>query len=331
MYAMRFVQPLALVAGIALLVLLLRQTDLASVWTELQRIGVAGLVLVLAMGSLWQVGDVMAWMQTFRSFAPSGRWFARLFRVHVYGDALNVLSPFALGGEPMKAVILERRHGVPIRESAATLLLAQSMIVCAEAPFLAIGIVAMLFTAELPTAYRTTAVLAFGLFMVLFASFLAVQRYRLTSRVGQWALRGWPGLRALAAAIGHVRRIEDHLVHFYVERPGRFVCAVLFQFANWTLGAVEIWIALFFLGHPIALYQAWAIESCVILVRQAVFFVPAGLGAQEGVFFLVCGAITGSAPLALSVALIRRARELTWICVGLVFGGSLWVTRLRKP
>ena len=319
---MRLIQPLVLIAGIALLILLLRGTDLSMVWSQMQRLEASGLVLVLGMGGLWQAGDVMAWMQTFRSLTPGLHWFIRLFRVHVYGDALNCLTPLALGGEPMKAVLLHQHYEVPAREAAATLLLAQTMIVCAEVPFLVIGVTAMLFMPELPLTYRASAGAALCLFILLILVFLTVQRYRLTSRAGLWASRSWPGRRALACAIRHIRRIEDHLVHFYSQRPRRFASAVLFQFSNWTLGAIEIWMVLHFLGNPIAFIKAWTIESCVILVRQTLFLLPSGLGAQEGVFVLVCGAITGSTSLALSVALIRRARELTWICAGLLLGAS---------
>jgi len=57
------------------------------------------------------------------------------------------------------------------------------------------------------------------------------------------------------------------------------------------------------------------IESLVQLVRTITFFIPAGLGTQEGTFFIVVGALTGVSSAGLAVALIRRFRELIWLAV----------------
>ena len=57
------------------------------------------------------------------------------------------------------------------------------------------------------------------------------------------------------------------------------------------------------------------IESLVQLVRTITFFIPAGLGTQEGTFFIVVGALTGVSSAGLAVAFIRRFRELIWLAV----------------
>ncbi len=79
------------------------------------------------------------------------------------------------------------------------------------------------------------------------------------------------------------------------------------------LGVAEVYFAMMFLGHPITLAEAWVIEAAAQLVRAGVFFIPAGIGAQEGAFLLVCSAVTGVPVLGIAVALVRRVRELVWI------------------
>ena len=66
--------------------------------------------------------------------------------------------------------------------------------------------------------------------------------------------------------------------------------------------------------------DAWILESLVQLVRAGTFFIPANIGAQEGVYVFVVGALTGNASAGLAAALIRRCRELVWIAAGLAIG-----------
>jgi hypothetical protein len=66
--------------------------------------------------------------------------------------------------------------------------------------------------------------------------------------------------------------------------------------------------------------EAWSIEAVVELVRVCAFFIPAGIGAQEGALVLIISPITGQPPLGLTVALVRRFREILWIAWGGVIG-----------
>ena len=97
----------------------------------------------------------------------------------------------------------------------------------------------------------------------------------------------------------------------------------MLAFVNWLLGAVEIYYTLLFLGHPISWADAWIIEAVAQLVRTGTFFIPASIGAQEGAFLLVCGAITGSPTLGVSVSVVRRLREVIWIVWGFTLGSIL--------
>ena len=68
--------------------------------------------------------------------------------------------------------------------------------------------------------------------------------------------------------------------------------------------SLEIWLALHFLGSPVTLWQAVMIEALIQAISSAAFFVPGGLGVQEGGFILI-GSALGLDPttsLALAVS-----------------------------
>ena len=94
---------------------------------------------------------------------------------------------------------------------------------------------------------------------------------------------------------------------------------------------IELYIVMRLLGYPITWAEAWIIEALVQTVRTGAFFIPSGIGAQEGTFQIVCAAITGNPSVGLAFALIRRGRELVWIAIGLVLAAGYSVRLKDVP
>jgi putative membrane protein len=82
------------------------------------------------------------------------------------------------------------------------------------------------------------------------------------------------------------------------------------QVAGLVTGTLEVWLALHLLGHPVPLWQALAIEAVTQAARQMAFFVPGGLGVQEAVVMLLGHLLGMDAQVSLSLALVKRAREI---------------------
>ena len=306
-------------AGIGLLVAVLMATDLGEVGTYLERVG-WGVVLMIAAYKLAFVLDSWAWLLTFRSLPGRVLWVWRLWLVRMVGEAVNNATPFAgMGGEPVKAAILNRRWGIGYGEGLASIVLARTTFVLGLVPFLAIGIALLLFEPGVSAPFKWAAagglaLLSFGIF-----AFFGIQRLRIASRSGGW-LAGFLKRRGLDDALENLAAFEDRLVSFYAHARLRFSGTVLLSFFNWALGALEVWIAFRLLGAPVGFGEAWIIEAVVQLVRVGVFFVPLSLGTQEGAFVLVVGALTGNPELGVAAAVLRRFRELVVLGAGLLMG-----------
>src|SRR6185437_13456475 len=122
------------------------------------------------------------------------------------------------------------------------------------------------------------------------------------------------GRRALFAGrfdalVGGAVPLDRAVRRLYRRRRAVLACFA-WQLAGWSAGTGEIWLALVFLGHPVALADAFAIEAVIQALSSSAFVVPAALGVQEG-GFLVVGGLVGLTPeLALALALVRRARDV---------------------
>jgi uncharacterized protein (TIRG00374 family) len=311
--------------GTALLAVIVHETDLSEVWQRLHQVGFWGVAVILAVYLLGFVARAGSWLLTLLHTPVTPLWLYRLWKVLMFGCALESATPFGgLGGEPVKAIVLKRRYGIRVRDATASLVLARTTDVMAQVAFIAAGF-ALMFRAEiLPLPYRLAAASGLVLFTAGVALFFVAQRRRALTRIHRWLDEGWLAGRSLSRearrALDSVHDVEDSLVAFYARARPRFALSVLTALAEWLSGAVATWLAVNFLGHPISFLDAIVIESFVVLVRSALFFVPADIGTQEGAQGLICAAITGSPALGLALATIRRAGDILWIVWGLAIG-----------
>jgi len=102
----------------------------------------------------------------------------------------------------------------------------------------------------------------------------------------------------------------DSEVHRLFIQPGRLAQTLAWQLAGYVIGSAETWFALKLLGHPVDIGAAIAIEALTQAVRHATFIVPGGLGVQEAGVILLAGLAGVSGDVALSLALIKRMREI---------------------
>lgn len=314
-----------LMFGLALLAAILTEVDLAEAVQRLAAVG-WGFAAVLAIYAASFVFDSAVWLLALPRLPFDLVWNVRAFLVRTAGDAFNYVVPAGgFGGEPVKADILKRRYGVGARESITSIVLARTLNLLAMLPFLALGLVFMAGIPAVPAPARGAALGGFALLTGGALLLLALQRGRASSRAGAWLAKlRW--LAPLERILHHVRDMEDRLIHFYARRRARFLWAVALAFVAWGLGAVEVYVALAFIGAPVSWVEAWTIEAVAQMVRTATFFIPASLGAQEGAFIIVSGAITGSPAAGAALALVRRGREIVWIGFGMAVAAGYAAT-----
>lgn len=301
--------------GTALLAAILWKMDVNAAVAQVGAVG-WGILIVFVIYLAAFLSDTVSWRLVIRRDALLKLSFLTLFNVRMIGAAWNRVTPFlGMAGEPIKAVLLKRYHGVDYNEGAASLVLAKTANLIALVIFLTGGLGLALMTDALPAAYRLGAMIALAMLATGILLLFLVQRFRLSSKSGGWLSRQWFG-GPIVKILDHLQAFDDRLAESYTRDRRRFVLAVVMTLANWLLGVVELWVTMWLLGFPITIAEAWCADAAVELVRAATFFIPAGIGTQEAALVLVLGHITGQPPLGLAVAIIRRIREIVWIIWG---------------
>lgn len=317
-----------LFVGIGLLVTILRQTDLDALWAQVRNVGWGGAAFVLGLYLFTFWTDVVSWQLTFQTVPLDGRWCRRLYLIRMVGEAFNNVTPTAsVGGEPIKALLLKTHYRLPYRESGVSLVLAKTTNMLGLILFLAIGFCLMLAYPKLDGPYSVTAGLGLAALGGSTVILYLLQRYQVTSAASGVLSRTRFG-RRLAHWLEVIEELDGQLLRFYTRDHLRFAGSLGLAFLNWTIGVLEIYVVMHLLGHPIDIHEAWILEAMVQLVRAAAFVIPAGIGAQEGVFLIVGAVVTGVPTAGLAFALVRRSRELVWISLGLALW---WLYSLRRP
>ena len=111
------------------------------------------------------------------------------------------------------------------------------------------------------------------------------------------------------AAFGYAADIGARLQQLWRNHRG-LSSSFLVHLAGVFFGSMEVWIALTFMGHPVSITEAVAIESLGQGSRAAAFVVPGGLGVQDVTLVAVCAAFGIPAEAALAMALIKRVPDL---------------------
>lgn len=310
-----------LIFGLVLLGLLVRDMDAAEILRHIRQVGSAGIGLVIALYAVTFLADVAGWQLTFKTIPLNLRWLQRLYCVRMTGEAFNNVTPLgAMGGEPVKAMLLKSRYGVSYRESGASLILAKTVILISLVVFLGLGFLVLMPSEHIQSSYKAVAGIGLAGFTTAITLCFLVQRFRLSSWLGRLVGGSALGHR-LETALRVIHEVDERLASFYTERRARFAGALALAFINWLLGVVEVYALMQFLGYPISFVDAWVIEAMAQLVRAGTSFIPASIGAQEGAFILACSAITGDPTLGFALSVIRRVREIVWIIGGL----GLWL------
>ncbi|MBI4588365.1 MAG: flippase-like domain-containing protein [Candidatus Rokubacteria bacterium] len=298
--------------GLAFLGYLVTQVGPETLLASFQTLSWRLLLIVWFPFALITVLDTLGWRYAFGRNPAS---FSTLVAVRLAGEAFNVTTPTAsMGGEPVKAYLL--RPQVPLGEALASVIVAKTTIALAQGLFLVVGITLALIT--LPPA----APLLNAMTWLAAAEAVALGGFVLAQQKGlfEGGLRFVRGLGLSWVNHGEegVRRLDLALSAFYREHPGRLTLSLLFHFGGWVVGSLEVYLILHFIGVFIPLTTVLVIEAFVAAIKSAAFLIPAGVGAQEGGNMAIFAALGLGAGVGLTVTLVRRVRELTWVAAGLV-------------
>lgn len=302
--------------GLFLASLLIAYSGAGDVLDAVADAGWAALLVVLAR-ALAIAADGIAWRFLFPPDERPRMWLGMFLRW--IREAANQLLPVAqVGGDFIGARLLTF-WGTDGALAGASVIVDLAIQATSQFVFAAVGLFILLLlngdSALLRYAIGGMAVAALALL-----GFFFVQR-RAGARIITATLRRFAGGREWLG-IGAVERVYARLGMIYAHPRGVAAGAAI-HMAVWVFGAVEVWVALRAMGHPVSVAEAIVIESLGQAVRGAAFAVPGAIGVQEGGFIALCALFGVPAGPALALSLVKRVPDLVLGLPGLLAWQSL--------
>lgn len=312
--AVRVLERLLLIGGLALFAYLLYDLGAATVLTNLRVVG-WGIVPIVLQEIFAFIANAAGWRLAFPRPGPAVP-FVSLLGARIAGDAVNYLTPTAtFGGEFVRGRML--RGYAPTASIVASLAVAKLTQTMGLLCFVAIGVGVALNRGLLSPSLQSGLFLGLGVFTVVVALLLLMLRRGIFTRLFRFAqdrlgLGGRPDLDQA------LQRLDRELAGGRANGDTRLVLSSASFGLGWALGTVESYLILWFLGLPATLVGALTIEVFTVAFNNLLFFVPLRAGTQEGAKVLAFTMLGFSPAAGLAAGLLYRVRELAWALIGLI-------------
>jgi putative membrane protein len=293
----------AFLAGLGLTLWVLSRVRLEAMLERIGAVGPAGAAwVILAQLALYAPLGLAWWL------AAPGEPIRRL-PVFVWGslvaEAAANLLPFSQLGAALAASRAAQLGGVRASRALGSNLVDIGMELAGQVIYTVAGVSLLMSRpgSPSPTSAHWAPLLASLLVSALLVlAFVAGQTRilalatRLLERIGPVA-----GQRS-ASVLNAVRAAH--------RKRWRLSACLALHAAAWFASAAGAWLILRFMGWPLPAVSVLCIESLAFAFRNAAFFVPAGLGVQEGAYVWLGSLFGLPAETALALSLVKRARDL---------------------
>jgi glycosyltransferase 2 family protein len=325
---MRRLETILIVLGFAFYAWLIHRIGPHSVMHYVQLAG-WGLALTVSLEAAARLANTLGWRISIVD-CPRQLTFMKLFAARIAGEAIDYTTPSAqLGGQFVMAMMVRRE--LEIAAGLASVVIAALAEAVGQIGFV-VG--ALLISLDLASSVRELfwpVVAGLVITIGLALGFFYVQTKRPFFHLWKLAAK----LDLPAATVAELdrssARADELLLQFYEHHRLRLLGSCLCYLFAWSLGPLEIYWLLGFLGQARSLEVVLLTEALGILLERATFLIPGKLVSQEGGKALILGLLGYAPGVGFAVGLLRRIKELIWVLFGLTSFGIYRVTESRSP
>ena len=302
-----------LLVGMAISTSLIVIYNFNSVVEAVHRIG-WGFVLILTIQISGLALNALAWRVLSRA-GPPGFTFTLLI-LRWIRESINYLLPVGRVGGEMVAVRLLTTRQIDANTATAGVVADKTLEVLGLFFFPLAGIVILFESGGDRSSVEHWALRAIGALFAVLIAFIAAQRWGLL-RIVDKVVNKFSGAYG-GGTENNMAGIHETVWAIYRDYPRLIPAAFLHAFA-WVPGALQIWVAVRYMGLSIDFAGAFVIESLTMIVCSAAFIMPASLGAQEAAYMTMGWWLFGIPPAAgLALSLIQRMKDVLFGIPGLV-------------
>jgi len=297
-------------AAIGLLIVFAVREGFGDVLRGVPQAGVTMLWLV-PFHALPLLLDACGWRVLLGRVAPLGvLWWIATVR-----ESVSRLLPAAGVGGELVGIRLAHWYIVDINRVSASVIVEVLVTVVVQYAFSALGLLLLVATTQAFAGVRLIGLALLLSLPVPVVFFILIRRGGLFQALEKLAARWLGSSHRMLSKLDGVRL--DREIDMLMRHPGLLASAFAWQLGGYMLGALEVYWALAFFGHPVSVASALAVEALTQAVRHAAFFMPAGLGVQEAAIMVLAQMSGVDRQAGIALALVKRMREVLFGCIAL--------------
>jgi putative membrane protein len=294
---------IALLAGSSISVALIAYYSFNTVGRAVWRIG-WGLVLIVIAHLTAVICCGVAWRILFhRNRAPEAKLLILLRWIR---ESVNTLLPVARVGGDIVGVRLLVTRGCEVNLASASVVADRTVEVLSLLLFALTGVLLLLVRGG-KGDFAHLAILGVIATLAVLVVLFAAQRWGLL-RLVEKAVQKLAGKCCAVPGNGN-KGIHEIVWSMYGDYR-RLAVATFLHAIGWILGVVQIWVALYLMGHETGWAQVFIIESLSQVTCTAAFIMPAALGAQEAAYMVAAGFFGIPPELGLALSLVKRLSDV---------------------
>jgi putative membrane protein len=310
-------------AGIAVVTGLVIYFGAGDVLRALTSVRASGFAAYIAAQLGITLGLGLCWRMLLRARRRGSFWLCTWGRM--VRDATGEFLPFSqVGGYVLGARVITL-GGVSIADAAASTLGDITTEFLAQLTFIGIGL--CILAHKVPGS-RLLVPVAIGLAVavVMGVGLILAQRGG-GAKIFSGIARRIAGAAGEGAAL-NIERLQAALDMIYGERD-RLAWSALLHLFCWFGTAGASYVGFHALGVPLTYFDAMCIEAMLHAIMALAFFVPGRVGIQEAAYTLLGGLFGIPPDLALSLSLLRRARDFVIAIPVLIVWQGIEARRLK--
>ena len=311
---MRKLNILFFIIGVLFFIKLVIEYDMDAIWQDLCAVRY-GFLWVILIWSLVVLFDTITWKHTFGD-DKSRLSFLNLGLIMTAGQAINNVAPSGNLGELVKGKYLADHIGG--RETVSSLIIFNFLHLACSIGLIFLGSIVSLFIPQVPAHLSMILIgITIPFIGAVFTMVYALNRgvaTKITSLIRRLRIP----IKEPDKWVENARQVDKYIREFYTMHPRDFFICLISQILSRLCSVVEVFVICWLLGKPIDISMSFLIISLSILLFWLFAMVPGQIGVMEQSSESLFSSMGYQAGMGFSFELVRRARRLVQITLGLI-------------
>lgn len=292
---------------------LVHTTNIDAIRSQLSTIGNRFcLLLFVTLGAM--MSGTLGWANCINSVHQKIPFY-RLFFIRLIGENIAFINPTGfLGGDAYKAYQLQK-EGVAWREASSSIFISRSIMLISQISlFLLVGLIFMIMTGYQYLIFKILIIAAIFIYICFFVYTIL---YRILTKCHLLKFRRFQ--KFLIPHLKEIKSTKKYVLAYLKHDRKMFFMALTWSTLNWIIGSFEMLLILSYLGFTVSYLDALLVDQGILVLKSFGGFIPGQVGIEEYSNKIMLSSLgLTSVSLWISVSVLRRARQLFWLLLGLL-------------